>query len=372
MVTLKSQDKVFLGITITLVVIGFFMFLSASLGILARDKDVFLGLLWSQLALGLICGSIALFFTSRIPYKFWRKYSLYIFIFTILLVFAVHIPGLGKASGGAIRWLKIPVIGSIQPAELLKLGFIFYFAAFLSWIRTSKKSTSDTTIGFLPLILCLGASIGALLSQPDTKTIILLVCSSVAMILVAEIPWKWILGVITIGLIGLSLWVMMQPYVLARVKTFIHPSVDIQGSGWQVEQSLIAIGSGGVFGNGYGQSIQKFRYLPEPHGDSIFAVIGEELGFFGSTIIILLFLAFGLRGMYIARRAPDSFSRFLVTGLVVTIITQSFLNIASLMGLFPLTGVPLVFISHGGTSLLFSLFAAGIILNVSRFLKNTV
>ncbi len=368
----KAQDTTFLGITITLVVIGFFMFLSAALGILARDENTFLGLLWSQLALGLVCGSIALLVISNVHYSLWKKYSFYIFLGSILCVLAVHIPGLGKASGGATRWLHIPFIGSVQPAEMLKLGFIFYFASFLSWVRTQKKNTKDITIGFIPLVLCVGGGIGALLSQPDTKSIILILGISVAMILVAEIPWKWIAGVLLIGFIGFSLWVMMQPYVLSRVKTFIHPAQDLHGAGWQVEQSFIAIGSGGVFGNGYGQGIQKFRYLPEPHGDSIFAVIGEELGFVGSTIIIILFLAFGLRGMRIARRAPDTFSRLLVTGLVSSILMQSFLNIASLVGLFPLTGVPLVFISHGGTSLLFSLFAVGIILNVSRFAKEPI
>jgi len=364
----KSHDKVFLGLCITLVVIGFFMFLSAALGILSRDEATFLGLLKSQLLLGLGGGMIALFGASRINYKFWRKYSLYFFIITIILVAMVHIPGLGLSHGGATRWINIGP-ASFQPAEILKIGFIFYFAAFLAWIRAKRKSNKDLTVGFIPLIVGVGAAVGALVSQPDTKTIILLMATALAMIFVAEIPWKWILGVFVIGMIGLSLWAMMQPYILTRIKTFMDPTTDLQGAGYQVEQSLIAIGSGGVLGHGYGQGIQKFRYLPEPHGDSIFAVIGEELGFIGATLIILLLLAFGLRGMRIAYHAPDSFSRLLVTGLVTTIIVQSFLNIASLIGIFPLTGVPLVFISHGGTSLMFSLFAVGVILNVSRFAK---
>lgn len=368
MSTIKPSDNIFLGITITLVVFGIFMFLSAALGILARDEKTFFGLLTSQLVLGLILGMTALYVGSRINYKFWRTYSLYIFIGTILLTAAVHIPGLGYAHGGAKRWIDLPFF-SFQPAELLKIGFIFYFASFLAWVRSKTRSTKDVTVGFLPLILGVGGAIGALISQPDTKSIILMMAAGVAMILVAEIPWKWILGVLVIGAIGFSLWAMMQPYVLERIKTFVNPSSDLQGAGYQVEQSLIAIGSGGVFGHGYGQGIQKFRYLPEPHGDSIFAVIGEELGFIGATIIVLLFLAFGLRGMRIAHRAPDTFSRLLVTGLIAMIIAQSFLNIASLVGLFPLTGVPLVFISHGGTSLLFSLFAVGVILNVSRSAK---
>lgn len=164
----------------------------------------------------------------------------------------------------------------------------------------------------------------------------------------------------------------VRPYVMERIKTFINPSSDPRGSSYQLQQSLIAIGSGGAFGRGLGQSVQKFNYLPEPQGDSIFAVIGEEFGFLGTTLLLTLYVFFAIRGFKIALRAPDTFSRYLVVGLVTLLTAQSFLNIASLVGLFPLTGVPLVFISHGGTALMVALGAVGIILNVSRYTKKTV
>lgn len=154
-----------------------------------------------------------------------------------------------------------------------------------------------------------------------------------------------------------------------RIKTYLNPASDPRGSSYQLQQSLIAIGSGGVFGRGLGQSVQKFSYLPEPQGDSVFAVIGEEFGFFGSMILVILYVFLGVRGYKIALLAPDAFGRYLVVGITTLLIAQSFLNIASLVGLFPLTGVPLVFISHGGTSLCIALCAVGMILNVSRYEK---
>jgi cell division protein FtsW len=175
-----------------------------------------------------------------------------------------------------------------------------------------------------------------------------------------------------IGFGAITVLAFVRPYVMERIKTFINPSSDPRGSSYQLQQSLIAIGSGGAFGRGLGQSVQKFNYLPEPQGDSIFAVIGEEFGFLGTTLLLTLYVFFAIRGFKIALRAPDTFSRYLVVGLVTLLTAQSFLNIASLVGLFPLTGVPLVFISHGGTALMVALGAVGIILNVSRYTKKTV
>jgi cell division protein FtsW len=156
------------------------------------------------------------------------------------------------------------------------------------------------------------------------------------------------------------------------VRTFIDQSRDPSGASYQLQQSLIAIGSGGVFGRGYGQSVQKFSYLPEPQGDSVFAVIGEEFGFLGSVLVIILYVALALRGLRIANRMPDQFGRLLVSGIIIILTAQSFLNIASIIGVFPLTGVPLVFISHGGTSLMITLVGIGIVLNASRYQKRNI
>jgi cell division protein FtsW len=189
------------------------------------------------------------------------------------------------------------------------------------------------------------------------------------MLFISGVPVKYILGVGLGSIFLLGTLVYFTPYLQERVKTFINPSTDAEGSSYQIQQSLIALGSGGVFGRGFGQSVQKFSYLPEPQGDSLFAVIGEELGFIGASITIFLYILFAMRGFRIANRTPDYFSGLLVSGIVILITVQSFMHIASVTGVFPLTGVPLVFMSHGGTSLMIYLMAIGIVLNVSKFQK---
>ncbi len=360
---IKKVDTVFLGLVITLLIAGIFMFVSASLGILAKNETKFYGVLFNQLVLGLGGGIIALIVALKVPYKFWREHSLLIFIGSLALTALVFVPGLGFEHGGARRWISILGI-SFQPVEFLKVGFIMYFAAWLSWL---KSKVGDARFGIIPLVFFLGAIAFILFQQPDTKSFILILAASIAMFLISGVPWKYVLGLIVGAVILLSVLLLFKPYLVGRVETFLDPSRDPQGSSYQLKQSLIAIGSGGITGRGFGQSIQKFSYLPEPQGDSIFAVIGEEFGFIGTSILVLLFTAFALRGLKIAQGAPDQFSRLLVTGIVILFVAQAFLNIASLVGLFPLTGVPLVFISHGGTALLITLFAMGIVLNISKY-----
>ena len=361
----RSVDKIFLGLVITLAIIGILMFISASLGVLAKNEAKFYGVLFNQIALGVIGGVAVMVGCMRLDYKIWRKYSFIIFVTSIVLTLLVFVPGLGFKHGGAQRWLSLGPI-SLQPAEFLKIGFVIYFAAWLSWVKHRKQ---DFKFGILPLVILLGIIAAVLFKQPDTKSFILIVVAGCAMLFASGVSWKYIAGLALVAMIGLGSLAMFTPYLKDRVKTFLDPSHDISGSSYQLNQSMIALGSGGVFGRGYGQSIQKFSYLPEPQGDSIFAVVGEEFGFLGSTLLILLFVAFALRGLRIAARAPDLFSRLLVTGIVILLIAQSFLNIASIVGVFPLTGVPLVFISHGGTSLLLALAAVGIVLNISRYQK---
>jgi cell division protein FtsW len=360
----NSIDKIFFGIVIALVVIGLIMFTSASLGILAKNETKFYGVIFSQFVLGFMGGLLALFIGLKIPYKLFRKYSLILFIFSIILTGLVFIPGIGQSHGGARRW--IDVLGfSFQPVEFLKIGFIIYFAAWLSW---AKGKVKDPMFSILPLLVFLGIIAAVLLKQPDTKSIILITITALAMLFVSGTPIKYILSFFGISIVLFLILVSFQPYLKERVNTFLHPSENSRGSSYQLQQSLIAVGSGGVFGRGLGQSIQKFNYLPEPQGDSIFAVIGEEVGFLGGTILICLYVVFALRGYRIAlRNAPDSFAKLLVIGFITIITAQSFMNIASIIGVFPLTGVPLVFISQGGTALLLSLGMMGIILNISRF-----
>lgn len=358
---INKIDKFFLFIVIALVLFGLIMFVSASLGILARSESKFYGVLTNQFVFGLGFGLIALYLGFIINYKLLRNYSLYIFLFSIILTAMVFIPGLGMEHGGAKRWLNI--FGySFQPVEFLKIGFLIYLSSWLSW---AKNKIADSRFSIIPLIILLALIALVLLKQPDTKNIILMSLTGVGMLFVSGVSWKKILGLMVIIIIALSSLVFFKPHLMKRIDTFFNPENDKTGASYQIRQSLIAVGSGGLLGRGLGQSIQKFVYLPEPQGDSIFAVIGEELGLLGCFILIILYLMFLFRGYRISIRAPDSFSKLLVFGIITLIASQSFMNIASAIGLFPLTGVPLVFISHGGTALFLSLFMVGLVLNIS-------
>jgi cell division protein FtsW len=359
----QKSDKVFLGITLSLVIVGIVVFVSASLGILARNEQKFYGVVFNQILFGVIFGMSALIIMMNVNYLTLRKYAFHILIASLVLTALVFVPGLSYQHGGARRWISIGSI-QFQPAEFLKIGFVIYFAAWLTWMKNKVHDFKKTLLPFGILILIIA---GILLRQPDTKSLILIVGTGLAMCIVAGVPWKYIFGfsgIMVAAFLGFAL--IKGDYLKDRIMTFINPSSDTLGSSWQINQSLNAIGSGELFGRGLGQSIQKFGSLPEPQGDSIFAVIGEEFGFIGTTIVVILYLIFALRGLRIASHSPDQFGKLLATGLVILIIGQSFLNIASLLGLFPLTGVPLVFMSHGGTSMMIALAATGIVLNISK------
>ena len=361
----RSVDRTLLFIVVVLVIGGFFIFSSASLGLLAREGARFSSVAFSQVLFGIIGGSIALFVASSIHYRIWRKYAFYIFLATIIVTLLVFVPGLGASFGGAQRWI---ILGSFsfQPAELLKIGFVIYLATWLSGMRHYIASFRK---GMLPFGIIVGIVGVIMLLQPDTDTFIIMALAATAMFLTAGGRWR---DVFLIGFLGIAIIAVLafsRPYVMDRISTFINPYADPQGKGYQVQQSLIAIGSGGIPGRGFGQSIQKFEYLPEPIGDSIFAVFGEEFGFIGSVILILLFSFFAFRGYKIATEAPDLFGMLLVVGFVTLIVTQAFLNIAAMLALAPLSGLPLPFISHGGTALLATLALVGIVLNVSKYRK---
>lgn len=361
----RPLDKIFLMAAGILIIVGFLIFTSASLGLLAKDGSSYTSIVFNQLVLGLGLGSIVLWVTSYIPYTFWRRYSLYIFMASLIATLLVFVPALGLHAGGAKRWVIIAGI-SFQPAEFLKIGVVLYFAAWLSSVRNKLHLYQ---FGLLPLMVFLGLAGGIMLAQPDTGTFLVIVSAIMGMYIAAGARLRD-LGILFIFFIcAAGLLALVRPYVMERVTTFLDPASDPLGSGYQINQSLIAIGSGGWFGRGYGQSIQKFNYLPEPVGDSVFSVAAEEFGFLGSILLIVGFLFLAFRGFSIAVRAPDQYSGLVVTGIVILIISQSFINIASMLGLMPLTGVPLLFVSHGGTALMFTLAEVGMVLNISRYAK---
>ncbi len=358
-----KPDTLLLVLTIALTISGFFIFTSASLSLLARPGASFWSVASSQILFGIIGGSLALYVMSSIHYRFWRKYAFYIFLLSLILTALVFIPGLGLEIGGAKRWLVIAGF-SFQPAEFLKIGFIIYAATWLSGMQQHIKEPFRGAFSFFAIVGLVG---GLMLMQPDTDTFFIMAAAATAMFLAAGGRWRDVGLVIIAGLILLIMLAFMRPYIMDRLMTFIHPGDDPQGISYQVQQSLIAIGTGGAFGRGFGQSVQKFDYLPEPIGDSIFAVFAEEFGFLGTTVLILLLSAFTFRGFRIASHSKDQFGMLLVVGFMCLITFQAFLNIAAMLAVVPLGGLPLPFISHGGTALLATLASVGIVLNVSKY-----
>lgn len=364
----KHVDKTLLIIVLTMVTLGFFIFSSASLGLLAREGARFSSVAFSQIVFGIVGGGIGMFLTSQIHYKNWRKFSFYIFVATCVLTLAVFIPGLGLSHGGAQRWIVIAGF-SFQPAEMLKVAFIIYMATYLSGIHKQISSFRHGTLPFIGIIAVVGV---ILLLQPDTDTFLLMGTAGLAMFITAGGSWRDVGLMFLSGVILLAVLAFTRPYIMDRFTTFLDPWDDPQGKSYQIQQSLIAIGSGGFNGRGFGQSIQKFEYLPEPIGDSVFAVYSEEFGFLGSSFLILLFSFFTFRGYKIASHSTDLFGMLLVVGFMTLIIIQAFLNIAAMLSLAPLMGLPLPFVSHGGTALLTTLIAVGIVLNVSKYQKKVI
>ncbi len=360
-------DKIFLGISLALIVTGIFMFSSAALGILAKNEAQFYSIIFNQILLGFLGGLVALFFFSKTNYRLWRKSAFYILTAAILINLLVFVEGIGFEHNGARRWIHFGAF-SFQPSEFLKVAFVMYFAAWLSFVKDKVKTPR---FGLWPFLALLGVVGAILLVQPDVGTFIVIFVAGLSMFLVSGARFRDIAILSLLSVLGLGLLSFFKPYLMARIMTFLNPSIDPLGDSYQLQQSLIAVGSGGVFGRGFGQSIQKFNFLPEPVGDSIFAVLSEEFGFIGGVILVAFFLAFALRGLKIANTSGDQFGKLLAVGLVILIVAQSFINIGSMIGLLPLTGVPLVFVSHGGTALLFALAEVGILLNISRYIKKS-
>lgn len=355
-------SRPFLFWTIVLIISGFFIFSSASLGILARNEAEFSSVAFNQLFIGLFFGSIACLFFARVDYHIWKKYSLIFFVGSIVLTLLVFAPKIGMEHGGAKRWIDLGFI-SFQPAEFLKIAFIMYYAA---WLARLKEKTGTFSWGLVPFLI-FSAILGAvLLAQPDTDTFAVIVFAALSMYIAAGAKWRHVLSIFIAGALVLTTLYFTRPYIKQRIDVMVHPVANDQTSGYQLNQALIAVGSGRFWGRGFGQSIQKFNYLPEPMGDSVFAVAAEEFGFVGSLTIILFFVAFGLEGLKIASKSQDDFGRLMSLGIVILIVSQTFINIGGMVGVLPLTGIPLPFVSHGGTALFITLIEAGIVMSISR------
>jgi cell division protein FtsW len=362
----SAVDTPFFVGTVVLVLFGLLIFTSAALGLLARDSAAtFTQVAVSQLLLGLLCGGVALMFFSRVDYRAWRQYTPYFFAFAFVLTALTLVPHVGLSLKGASRWLAIGPL-SFQPEELLKLATVALLAALYA---RRPRAVGTVRGGIVPLILVAGSAATLLLLQPNTAGVVILGIASACVLFAAGGRVLHIFLLALVGVVAIGAAAFVYPHVAQRINTYIHQTADPQGAGWQIQQSLIAVGSGQVFGRGFGQSVEKYSYLPEPIGDSVFAVAAEEFGFVGSVILVLFFATFAVLGLRIAARAQEPFGGLLVVGLVALIAGQSFFNIASTVGLVPLVGVPLIFVSHGGTALALSLAEVGLILSVSRHMK---
>ncbi|WP_197025072.1 stage V sporulation protein E [Paucisalibacillus sp. EB02] len=307
-------------------------------------------------------GVAGMFFFMYIPYSNWAKYAKAILLVCFGLLLIVLIPGVGLTRGGAQSWIGIGAF-SIQPSEFMKLGLIIFLAVFLS---ANQKYITSFRKGFFPALLLVFTAFGLIMLQPDLGTGMVLILTCMIMIFVSGARISHFIGLALLGLVGFALLIISAPYRISRITAFLNPWEDPLGDGFQIIQSLYAIGPGGLMGVGLGNSLQKYFYLPEPQTDFIFAILGEELGFIGGTLLLLLFILLFWRGIRVALEAPDSFGRFLALGIVSMLTVQVMINISVVIGLIPVTGITLPFLSYGGSSLTLTLCSVGILLNISR------
>lgn len=315
---------------------------------------------------GLAVGMLLFYFFSKINYHIWKKNAALLLVFSIGLLTLVFIPGIRGEWGSARSWIEVFGL-SLQPSEFVKLFFLMYLAA---WLEKRKSQLGDPSAGLRPFLFVLGIIIVLMLLQPDIGTLAIITATSLLVYYIAGGKLTHIIMIVLIGMMGLGLMVQVKSYQKDRFRCLIDPGFDTQKTCYQVNQALIAVGSGGLWGRGLGASRQKFMYLPEVWGDSIFAVIAEELGFFSCIFIVILYIALFLRGFAIARNSQDDFGKILSIGIVSWITFQSFINIGGIINLIPMTGVPLPLISYGGSSVMASMAAIGVLFNISKYQKN--
>ena len=356
------MEKRLLFITLILLVFGLVVLSSA--GIVEGQKkfgDSFY-YLKKQVLLGILPGLLLFFLFSKIDYKFWKKISLIVLFVSLLLMIFVFVPDIGIGLKGASRWVSIGG-WSFQPAEILKLSLVIYLAA---WFGGRDERVKNWAYSSAPFFVVL-SFVGLLLAmQPDVGTLVVVMLTALGVYFAAGSSLKHLLVILAIFLVAVAGLIFVEPYRFNRIKTVVNPSLDPRGISYQLNQSLIAIGSGGLFGNGFNQSTQKLGFLPEVVNDSIFAVVVEELGFVGAMVLVGLFVFLSHTLVSVAKNTADKFGRLMVVGMNTWIVGQAFINIAAVSGLAPLTGIPLPFVSHGGTAIIALMAGLGIVYNVAK------
>ena len=356
-------DYWLLLLSIALIVIGLIVIYSISPG-LAIQKKVSENYFVNKQMIAIAMGLVAFTALSIIPVNFWRTVQRPLIIIAAMAAIAVRL--VGEQVNGAYRWIQVGGL-SFQAAELIKFALLIWLASFLvERIRDNKLG--DFKEGLQPMLIAIGA-IGIVVGmiQSDFGSTAVMVAMTVAMAFIAGMPMKRIMMAGGVVAIGIVLLVSGSAYRRDRLLTFMHPERDCQNTGYQVCQALITVGSGGVFGLGVANSVQAYGYLPEAANDSIFAILAEKFGFVGVAALIAIFVAFFRRLFKIAERAPDDYSRLLVVGVLAWLSTQVLINVGAMMGLLPLKGITLPFISYGGTSLVFVLGAVGLVFQISRY-----
>ncbi|NWL86810.1 MULTISPECIES: stage V sporulation protein E [unclassified Paenibacillus] len=360
----KAPDFWLLASILSLLTIGIVMVYSAGSVLGFHDYGDSFYFVKRQ-ALFAVLGLVAMFFTMNFDYRLLKRYAKIGLIICFALLVIVLIPGIGVVRGGARSWLGISSFG-IQPSEFMKLGMILFLSY---WLSKEDYRITQFARGLLPPLGIIGLAFGMIMLQPDLGTGTVMLGASMLIVFTAGARIKHLVGLAAVGAVGFVGLILAAPYRLARITAFLDPWSDPLGAGYQIIQSLYAIGPGGLAGLGLGMSRQKYSYVPEPQTDFIFSILAEELGFIGGLLVLMLFLILIWRGMRVAMTIDDTFGSLLAVGIVGMVGVQVVINIGVVIGLMPVTGITLPLISYGGSSLTLMLTALGILLNLSRFAR---
>lgn len=357
-----EPDFILIGIILIIISFGLIMLSSATsaYAYASRNHDSYY--FFKHQFFGVIVGLLAFYFFSKIDYHRWKKYAIGFLFFSIFLLLLVFIPGLSANYGKARSWINFFGF-SLQPSEFVKISFLLYLSA---WFESRRDRLHNISEGIGPFLSVLGVVGLLMLLQPDLGTLTIITITSLIVYFVGGGRVKHILLIFLLGAIMLFVMVRIKPYQADRFKCYFDPEYSANDICYQVNQSLIAIGSGGIWGRGLGESRQKFMYIPEVSGDSVFPIIGEEMGMVVCTILILFYVALFYRGYVIAKNTSDYFGKNLAIGITSWLVLQSIINIGGMINFMPMTGVPLPFISYGGSAMLAALSAAGVLVNISK------
>lgn len=370
--TKGSPDFILIIVVAILLALGLIMVLSASSATALSESGDSYAYFKRQITAAIV-GVVAAFICSKIDYRIYRKFKWIMYVVVVALLFLVGISSMGRTAGGATRWIRIGGF-NFQPSEVAKLVFILFYASLLTDLKQKDKIKSFWWGCLFPLMFLIPVVISVLILQNHFSATLIICGVSVIQMLIAGTKLVHFVILGFIGMAGLGVFVGIKSsgktssnsFRITRIQTWLDPWSDMTGSGWQIIQSLYAIGSGGLFGLGLNQSKQKYLYLPEPQNDFIFAVLAEELGYVGCLAVIILFLVFIWRGILIAMRARDTFGSLIAIGIVSLIGIQAIINIAVVTNTIPVTGMELPFFSYGGTAILVNLTAVGILVNISK------